>query len=554
MQLHQLTQGTACTLAMVLTWVFVGGLTSCSSSTNGPAELPGKDAGVRDVSVEPTEAGHSEARVCAPGEQIGCACAGGTSGTQVCTTNGQGYGACSGCSVRDASLSKDANATTLDASKADAPDALHGPCTLGEQSCDGEQPQTCTASGTWQPVGAPCEGTLALCLDGACVACSQGTARCSGMAVEICSSAGMWGNPVACSVEAPVCAETASSASCVCPGTYSTCSGACVDEQTDNGNCGACGVTCESTCAAGTCLEALATDQGQSYAIAVNSTSVYWTDTYGFVGGVLSVPTGGGSPVTLVPAGGGSQAMAIDETNVYYGEVAVMKVPLGGGTPTTLAAATAQATIEGIAVDANNVYWTEAGGSGGGTVMKTTIATGGTVSTLAVLNSSVLPFDIVVVGGSVYWGEGNGGTTVGSVVRVSSTGGTPTTLASGLAGPQRLAVDSANVYWTDYGDGSVMQCSVDGCGGTPLILASGQNLPTGVAIDATSVYWLTFGTAANTYTDGAVMKVSIGGSTPITLATRQVEPYGIAVDATSVYWTTSPEGTGGGNVMKLTPK
>lgn len=39
------------------------------------------------------------AKVCAPGQQIECACPGGSKGAQVCDADGGGYGACAPCAV-----------------------------------------------------------------------------------------------------------------------------------------------------------------------------------------------------------------------------------------------------------------------------------------------------------------------------------------------------------------------------------------------------------------------------------------------------------------------
>jgi hypothetical protein len=60
----------------------------------------------------------------------------------------------------------------------------------------------------------------------------------------------------------------------------------------------------------------------------------------------------------------------------------------------------------GIAVDANNVYWT---------------------------NQGVCPDD--------------GGPCSGAVMKVPVTGGTPVTLASGEYSPTSIAVDDTSVYW-----------------------------------------------------------------------------------------------------------
>jgi hypothetical protein len=57
--------------------------------------------------------------------------------------------------------------------------------------------------------------------------------------------------------------------------------------------------------------------------------------------------------------------MAVDAANVYFvDDQGIESVPIGGGAVTTLAAGV---SANGIAVDANNVYWTS---GGDGTVMK----------------------------------------------------------------------------------------------------------------------------------------------------------------------------------------
>jgi hypothetical protein len=125
-------------------------------------------------------------------------------------------------------------------------------------------------------------------------------------------------------------------------------------------------------------------------------------------------------------------------------------------------------------------------------------------------------------------------------------GGPVTTLATAQNNPQSIAVDAANVYWTNkgtanegtfapsYTDGSVMQMPIGG--GAPITLANNQLLLGSLAVDATSVYWTNAGTTGD---DGQVMKAPIGGGAPATaLATGQFLPSGVALDADSVVWLT----------------
>jgi hypothetical protein len=84
-------------------------------------------------------------------------------------------------------------------------------------------------------------------------------------------------------------------------------------------------------------------------------------------------------------------------------------------------------------------------------------------------------------------------------MKIPSAGGTATTLASDQVYPQGIAVDGTNVYWTNYGDGTVMK--VPAGGGTPTILAAGQSGPNSIAVGATSVCW-------TNYDDGTVARLT----------------------------------------------
>jgi hypothetical protein len=100
----------------------------------------------------------------------------------------------------------------------------------------------------------------------------------------------------------------------------------------------------------------------------VDTTSVYYC-TYGAdgeIGTVMKVPVGGGARTTL--ASGHPIYIAVDATSVYWTDSdtssgtsgsngTVMKVPVGGGPPTVLASG--QDGPDRIAVDATSVYWTD---------------------------------------------------------------------------------------------------------------------------------------------------------------------------------------------------
>lgn len=137
------------------------------------------------------------------------------------------------------------------------------------------------------------------------------------------------------------------------------------------------------------------------------------------------------------------------------------------------------------------------------------------------------PQGIAVDDTNVYWIEYGSGT----VKKIAKGGGPVGTLASGLFSPSGLALDNSFVYFAEnVGSPASNIKKVSKGGGAVTTLVSGQPSTSKVAVDRTSVYWTDFNS-------GAVRKVGINGGTVSTLATASSFASGIAVDGTSVYWT-----------------
>jgi hypothetical protein len=227
-----------------------------------------------------------------------------------------------------------------------------------------------------------------------------------------------------------------------------------------------------------------------------------------------------GQPVVL--ASGMPLAIAVDSTSIYWTDRGgtVNKVPVDGGDVTVLASG--QGVPVAIAVDAGNVYWANAPG---GTIDACSLS-GGTVATLA---SGQLPDSIAVDATSVYWTSHYDGT----VNKVPLAGGNVTVLASGqtpVESNYAMAVDATSVYWVDegLGGGASTLSQVPIRGGSVTVVASGAagQGPTAVAVGPAGVYW--------TNDDGTVDALDLSGGTVTTLASGFFSS-AIAVDGTNVY-------------------
>ena len=341
---------------------------------------------------------------------------------------------------------------------------------------------------------------------------------------------------------------------CTCPIGTTACSAACVaDISLNPDNCGTCGHACASTsaCSEGQCIDSLFSNLSKPFAIAVDMTSLYFTDAA--LGTVMKAPLSGGPPVALATGQVNPGFLAIDATNIYWAnqgtavsdwaDGAIMMVSINGGTPVTLASA--QNYLSAIAVDATNIYWA----SGGTTknhfadgALLTLPLSGGTPVTLA--SKQIGPYGIAVNSTHIYWinlgtSQFAGLVEDGSVMKMTLSGGAPTTLASAQPAPLAIAVDATSVYWAT--SGTVAKVPLGG--GTPSIIASSQSQPFQIAVDSTSAYW------TNTY-GGSLVKVPLNGGAPVTLATGQNYALGIALSSSDVFWA-NHDGAGSGGILRI---
>jgi hypothetical protein len=195
-----------------------------------------------------------------------------------------------------------------------------------------------------------------------------------------------------------------------------------------------------------------------------------------------------------------------------------------------------QINAQGIALDADNVYWTDQASSGTGSIRTVPLA-GGEPVTL-VDDAGPSPYAIHVDANHIYWAEASAGDER-AVLRAPLSGGAATTLASGAYPVHGMAIDDAHIYWTSFVLSSqVHRAALDGSG--QISLASGNLQTQGLVVDRHAAYWAN---SSNAYTllgqpgtDGTTMVVSLDGGDAAPLATAQADPGAIATNGRNVCW------------------
>lgn len=286
----------------------------------------------------------------------------------------------------------------------------------------------------------------------------------------------------------------------------------------------------------------LASGLSEPRAIAIDDTSIYWAEYLG--GTIMKVGKAGGSPVPLASGQNPEEALTVDGEYVYWigGGGVVGRVAVAGGTPEVIATAADHGFTQQMAVNTTHIYWVfyrYSGMAADGALLRVPID-GGAVETLATVDGRA--YGVALDAANVYWSNSE----LDAIMRLPLSGGSssPLVTTSNVINAN-VQVDAANVYFNDVFTGRILKGSLGG--GTATKLAEG-NTPMTVAIDDNNVYWV------DTEDDGAVRAVSKSGGAVATIASSQARPRAIAVDDDAVYWSTlgvmgSSEA---GTVMKAT--
>jgi hypothetical protein len=316
----------------------------------------------------------------------------------------------------------------------------------------------------------------------------------------------------------------------------------CTDTRTDPKNCGSCGHDCQGgTCNGGACepVRLYLFNGSESASLAVDATSVYWTDGivhFGiqrgpklepalieYLGAAYSVPVG----------------LVVSPSAVYWTDAQSRRVVEYRLTvPSEVAWSEFIRDLPGpvgLAFDDNNIYLTTNDPllqTGGGAVYKNPIQKAD--SPVAIASGYDYVTEIVADGDHVYFVvrrlDGSGGH---DVVRVAIDASDPTIIAHDLGDVSSIALFDGTLYMTSLGAILSVPAGSDGLV-EPTTLVSGLAGPRSVQVDESGVYFA--------HGDCLRTVARTGGESECVIE-RQV--YQIALDPTAIYWTEP------GSVMKL---
>ena len=244
----------------------------------------------------------------------------------------------------------------------------------------------------------------------------------------------------------------------------------------------------------------------ETVALAVDAAGdVYWaglTD-----GSVHRIPKAGGD-VLLASGQASPSALAVDATTVYWtdgqsGQATsgnVMAVAKNGGTPVVLYDDMTAVPVA-LALDATNVYFADSTDSTVKQIPKTSVDGGTALKTWDGVSVTSF-FEFAADDFAFYFidTDSNGNSTVAELLRTAPANTPAQELAT--ADVTALAIDDTFVYWSNDSGGTISR--VAKAGGAVELLAKDQAHPLFVAADATGVYWCTI---ASGKADGAILRI-----------------------------------------------
>lgn len=236
--------------------------------------------------------------------------------------------------------------------------------------------------------------------------------------------------------------------------------------------------------------QVLATDQVFPVSLAVDASDVYWTTTGidAATGQVMRVAKTGGTPAAVVGGLNWPAGLAGDSDHLYWRDdrKGLQRIAKRGGTEPELLVAS-QTLSEAVAIDDTRVYFDEVSGSGGPGTIRAVAKAGGPVTDVASLPNWFIP-TLVVDRGDVYWHNGG----VDSLWHAPAAGSVAATAVFGGGFEMRyIAATQDALFITEMGEpfapGGVHQIPRTG-GRDRLVTPRGVGL-WGIAVDDSTIYW-----------------------------------------------------------------
>ncbi len=227
----------------------------------------------------------------------------------------------------------------------------------------------------------------------------------------------------------------------------------------------------------------------EPWGLALDGDHVYWSEQTP-KNGLRRVLKSGGAPETLATDSDWRSEVAVDDSRVYWvgSSGAVMAVPKDAPASSPTVLVDQHAVVGGIALDATDVYWTDADSAGGARALGRVSKAGGPAETV-LAGYTFLGMTPTSDGASVYLGVLDTTTTAHPtrILRLDTSTAAVTQLGeSTLAGA--FFSDGQYVYWTDDEWGVL---AVPAGGGKTVRLASNAPgaSPGGLTVSKGVVYW-----------------------------------------------------------------
>jgi hypothetical protein len=241
-----------------------------------------------------------------------------------------------------------------------------------------------------------------------------------------------------------------------------------------------------------------------------------------------------------------------------------------GGKCQPIAIATGQTAVNGVALDANGIYWTRSGSNSIAGVVATAKLDGTGLTPLSSAGVGESDYAPAVGGGYLYFIQTAGSLRAVWRCQLPSCNGGPSLIAGNQPVATDLALDAANnrLYWvngTPYQGtgGAVMTMALPNGAPTRVVTADQPN-PSSLALGSNGfVYWTNGGTYVNNVHqgNGGVRRAPLGqtnGAATTIVTSAGADVVGIALDAQSVYFGSGSLSTlevapinGGGSSSKL---